>query len=210
MLKIKSIRRNSKSLALASASADAIFVAMALAALKEAAERFADVPPPLRIATVPPSATDPWNNIARQVREYDRRMAEWRAGLLVVQTTLWDDFTKLPEIMNSEQLITVLESLSEFTRVVDSDIQENRRAIFDSEITLDQAVAEVAKKSARNAKFTRRQLRSLIETEKETYQARVRFYYFLLSLHAELDPQSRGGPAFSDPDAFESYLRKQT
>ena len=49
----------------------------------------------------------------------------------------------------------------------------------------------------------------LLKVETDFINALVDYYYFLLALRAEHDPDARGGPSFDNPDGLAAYLREQ-
>ena len=100
-----------------------------------------------------------------------------------------------------------MRGIEEFILVVDETIETERRAIDESELSDRQAIATMMKKSQDNAHFMRKILKKLRDAGISQHNTRVNFYYFLLALRAEYDPESRGGPKFTDPVALERYLR---
>jgi hypothetical protein len=49
----------------------------------------------------------------------------------------------------------------------------------------------------------------LLKAEASFINALVDYYYFLLALRAEHDPDARGGPSFDNPDDLAAYLRER-
>lgn len=183
---------------------------MALPALQSAIERFEAAPPAPSIANALSQAPeDPWNAIAHQVQAYANKIAQWRSGILLLQRHMWTDFTDLAKLVNEEKLQSLLQSIESFIEVVDASLTDNKKALRQSELDIARTISELKRSSPTNAKFGRKQLQALFEAEKGAYEVRSGFYYFLLSLRAEVDPESKGGPTFDDPAALETYMREQ-
>ena len=62
----------------------------------------------------------------------------------------------------------------------------------------------------RNAAGCLRQLQTrLLKAEAGFINALVDYYYFLLALRVEHDPDARGGPSFDNAEDLAAYLREQ-
>ena len=63
--------------------------------------------------------------------------------------------------------------------------------------------------STEAGRFLRKQIRQMLDAMLEEHNRSVEHYYFLLALHADYDPEARGGPSFADPAELGAYLRQQ-
>jgi hypothetical protein len=183
---------------------------MAVPALKQAMETFAAVPqPPTDFA---PGGVSQRQDIVRQTKKFVDDVAQWQAGMIQVQQSLTKMYRDVAELATKQPearalLDVSVRGIEEFIRVVDESIETERRAIDESELSDRQVVATMMKKSQDNAHFMRKILKKLRDAGISQHNTRVNFYYFLLALRAEYDPESRGGPKFTDPVALERHLR---
>jgi hypothetical protein len=102
----------------------------------------------------------------------------------------------------------VLERLDELIEVVDRIIVEAKRQHQGCVEETDRRIAASAKVDKESARTSRKLQKRLLKAHAAWVNSMVEYYYFLLSLRAEHDPDARGGPVFDDPRALSAYLRE--
>jgi hypothetical protein len=99
--------------------------------------------------------------------------------------------------------------LSETIRKFEALIEQNNAQMILQQAEADASLAHIAGVDVGSAKLARRLSNKFFEIGGEFHNETVEFYYFLLALRAEYDPDARGGPSFDDPKALSDYLREQ-
>jgi hypothetical protein len=108
-----------------------------------------------------------------------------------------------------ELLADVLIHIDGLVEVASKIIDEQRARLEAGRIETDRKIA-MAASADRNAAGSLRKVQTrLLKAEADYINALVDYYYFLLALRADHDPDSRGGPSFDNPDDLAAYLREQ-
>jgi hypothetical protein len=110
---------------------------------------------------------------------------------------------------NSELIGQVLVQLSETIAGFEALIENSKATLVSQQADADALLAQAASVSVANARLARRAVNRFFELGGELHNETVEFYYFLLALRAEYDPDTRGGPSFDDPNKLGDYLREQ-
>ncbi|HXO71962.1 MAG TPA: hypothetical protein VN838_23625, partial [Bradyrhizobium sp.] len=108
-----------------------------------------------------------------------------------------------------ELLAGVLAHIDGLVEVVSRTIDDQKGRLEAGRIETDRKISKAAS-TDRNAAGSLRELQArLLKAEADYINALVDYYYFLLALRAEHDPDARGGPSFDNPDELAAYLREQ-
>jgi hypothetical protein len=144
---------------------------------------------------------------AEALPAFEQLSRERIAHLISSRTRLADD---IKNILSSspESLADVLLHIDGLVEVVSRTIDDQRATLEVGRIETDLKIAKAA--SAANAAGLLRELQTrLLQAEAYFIDALVEYYYFLLALRAEHDPDTRGGPSFDNPDDLAAYFRER-
>jgi hypothetical protein len=103
----------------------------------------------------------------------------------------------------------VLAHIDRLVEVVSRAIDEQKATVESGRIETDRKIANVAATDRTAASLLRRLQRRLLKAETNFINALIDYYYFLLALRAEHDPDARGGPSFDNAKDLAAYLREQ-
>jgi hypothetical protein len=109
-----------------------------------------------------------------------------------------------PELVG-QALVQLSETIAGFETLIDN----SKATLVSQQAEADALLAQAASVSVANARLARRAVNKFFELGGELHNETVEFYYFLLALRAEYDPDTRGGPSFDDPKTLGDYLREQ-
>ncbi len=161
----------------------------------------------------PPSSGSPAGPVslaeyAKALPGFEQLSRERVAHLISSRTKLAVD---IKNILNSspELLAAVLIHIDGFVDVVSQTIADQKDKLEAGRIETDRKIAKTASADANAARFSRKLQKRLLKAETNFINALVDYYYFLLALRAEHDPDARGGPSFDNPDDLAAYLREQ-
>jgi hypothetical protein len=185
---------------------------MALPALKSAMDTFAESPTDSTMGRmIPrPSSADYRQGLAKQVDAFARHVADWRSRTLIVRRDLDIGYRAFAKMASPDAIQAMLRGLEEFAAVIDGLIVQSQEGLDRAKKEQDQLIAEMARYAPDDARFTRKMARKLRDIAILEHNERVDFYYFLLSLQAEFDPEARGGPAFDKAEDLLAFLHSQT
>jgi hypothetical protein len=144
---------------------------------------------------------------AEALPAFEQLSRERVAHLISSRPRLADD---IKNILSSspESLADVLLHIDGLVEVVSRTIDDQRATLEVGRIETDLKIAKAA--SAANAAGLLRELQTrLLQAEAYFIDALVEYYYFLLALRAEHDPDTRGGPSFDNPDDLAAYFRER-
>jgi hypothetical protein len=110
---------------------------------------------------------------------------------------------------NPELVDQALAQLSETIAGFEALIENTKARLVSQQAAADALLAQAASISVANARLARRAVNKFFELGGDLHNETVEFYYFLLALRAEYDPETRGGPSFDNPKALGDYLREQ-
>jgi hypothetical protein len=110
---------------------------------------------------------------------------------------------------NPELVGQALVQLSETIAGFEALIEKSKAALVSQQAEADALLAQAASVSVANARLARRAVNKFFELGGDLHNETVEFYYFLLALRAEYDPDTRGGPSFDNPKTLGDYLREQ-
>ncbi len=102
-----------------------------------------------------------------------------------------------------------LAQLSAIISDFDKMIAQQRNDIAEQEAAFDREMARLAPRAVETVRRTRKQINRFFKLAGEFHNETVEFYYFLLALRAEYDPDAKGGPSFKDRRSLVAYLREQ-
>jgi hypothetical protein len=103
----------------------------------------------------------------------------------------------------------VLNHIDGLVEGVSKTIDDQKARLEAGRIETDRKIAQAASVDG-NAGGSLRKLRTrLLKAEADFINALVDYYYFLLALRAEHDPDARGGPSFDNPENLAAYLRER-
>ena len=145
---------------------------------------------------------------AKALPEFEQLSRERVAHLISSRTKLAAD---IKNILNSspELLADVLLHIDGFVEVVSRTINDQKARLEAGRIETDRKIAKAASADGNAASSLRELQTRLLKAEADFINALVDYYYFLLALRAEHDPDARGGPSFDNPDDLAAYLREQ-
>ena len=156
------------------------------------------------------SAAGPINaaDYAKALAEFEQLSRERVAHFISSRTKLAGD---IKNILSSspELLADVLLHIDGLVEVVSRTIDDQKAKLEVGRIETALKIAKAAS-AAGNATGLLRELQTrMLKAETNFINALVEYYYFLLALRAEHDPDARGGPSFDNPDDLAAYLREQ-
>jgi hypothetical protein len=145
---------------------------------------------------------------AKALPEFEQLSRDRVAHFISSRTKLAID---IKNILSSspELLADVLVHIDGFVEVVSQIIDDQKAKLEAGRIETDHKIAKAASADANAARFLRKLQKRLLKAETNFINALVDYYYFLLALRAEHDPDARGGPSFDNPDDLAAYLREQ-
>ena len=108
-----------------------------------------------------------------------------------------------------ELLADVLMHIDGLVEVASKVIDDQKARLEAGRIETDRKIAQAASADGNAAGSLRKLQTRLLKAEADFINALVEYYYFLLALRAEHDPDARGGPSFDNPDDLAAYLREQ-
>jgi hypothetical protein len=100
---------------------------------------------------------------------------------------------------NPELAGQALAQLGETIAKFEALIENSKATLVGQQVEADELLAQAASISVANARPARRAVNKFFELGGDLHNETVEFYYFLLALRAEYDPDARGGPSFDDP-----------
>jgi hypothetical protein len=182
-------------------------IVMALAALKDLVLDDALTRPlalPSGSAAGPVSVAD----YAKVLPEFEQLSRERVADFISSRTKLAVD---IKNILSSspELLADVLARIDGLVEVVTKVIDDQKARLEAGRIETDRKIANAASVDGNAAGSLRKLQARLLKAEAGFINALVEYYYFLLALRAEHDPDARGGPSFGNPDELAAYLRER-
>ncbi len=145
---------------------------------------------------------------AKALPEFEQLSQERVAHFISSRTKLAVD---IKNILSSspELLADVLLHIDGLVEVVSKVIDDQKARLEAGRIETDRKIAEAASADGNAAGSLRKLQTRLLKAEADFINALVEYYYFLLALRAEHDPDARGGPSFDNPDDLAAYLREQ-
>ena len=108
-----------------------------------------------------------------------------------------------------ELLADVLNHIDGLVEVVSKTIDDQKARLEVGRIETDRRIAKAVPAGGNAAESLRELQTRLLKAEADYINALVDYYYFLLALRAEHDPDARGGPSFDNADDLAAYLREQ-
>jgi hypothetical protein len=145
---------------------------------------------------------------AKALPEFEQLSRERVAHFILSRTKLAAD---IKNILSSspELLADVLLHIDGLVEVVSKVIDDQKARLETGRIETDRKIAKAASADGNAAGLLRELQTRLLKAEADFINALVDYYYFLLALRAEHDPDARGGPSFDNPDDLAAYLREQ-
>jgi hypothetical protein len=108
-----------------------------------------------------------------------------------------------------ELFADVLLHIDGLVEVVSETIGDQQAGLEVGRIETDLKIAKAASVDRNEAASLRKLQARLLKAGADLINALVDYYYFLLALRAQHDPDARGGPSFDNPDDLAAYLREQ-
>ncbi|MEA2941507.1 MAG: hypothetical protein QOD09_2036 [Bradyrhizobium sp.] len=141
---------------------------------------------------------------AKALPEFERLSRERVAHFVSSRTKLAIDIRNI--LSSSPELLgDVLNHIDVLVEAVSKIIDDQKVRLEAGRIEADRKIANAASTEGGAAGIQTR----LLKAETNFINALVDYYYFLLALRAEHDPDARGGPRFDNPDELAAYLREQ-
>ena len=123
--------------------------------------------------------------------EKDREFEAWLAKGPAMRATLYDAIKTRPEGFTVDMVSAVVEP---FRKKVTREARITAR-LWESE-----------RRHPTTDPLQRRVVTWLYDRQRRHYEAAEDLIHFLCAMRAEIDPESRTGPTFDDPDELERYL----
>lgn len=180
---------------------------MALPALKDLT--FDDLAIPLAMPRLSEAGSRPsLSEFARSVTTFEMLSQERITQSIARRQSIAD---QVEEIIRGspDGLPAVLDHIDGIVGVVSGLIDRHKALLEPARIQTDQSIARSAAADKNAARFLRKLQKRIFKAEIAFINSLVELYYFFLALRAEHDPDSRGGPSFSDSDKLTAYLREQ-
>jgi hypothetical protein len=183
-------------------------IVMALAALKDLVLDEALTKPLALPLSGSPAGQVSVADYAKALPEFERLSGERVAHFVSSRTKLAVD---IKDILSSspELLADVLNHIDGLVEAVSQIIDDRKARLEAGRIETDRKIAQAASADGNAAELLRKLQSRLLQAEADFLNALVNYYYFLLALRAEHDPDARGGPSFDNPDELAAYLREQ-
>lgn len=145
---------------------------------------------------------------AEALPAFERLSRERVAHLISSRIRLADD---IKNILSSspESLGDVLLHIDGLVEVVRRTIGDQGASLEVGRIETDLKIAKAASADANAAGLLRELQTRLLQAKADFINALVEYYYFLLALRAEHDPDAHGGPSFDNAEDLAAYLREQ-
>jgi hypothetical protein len=102
----------------------------------------------------------------------------------------------------------VLEHLDDIAELLSKSIDSHKAKLDNFRTETDKKIAASATVDRNGAKFLRKLQKRILKAFISYINNLVEYYYFMLSLRAEYDPDSRGGPSLSTAEEIDDYFRK--
>jgi hypothetical protein len=167
--------------------------------------------PPLSPAPSAPNlASIDWSNkdqVRATVQGFANHVAEWEKSLEAVVEGYKSLLSGAASLPDKQLLPDQLVKISEFINIVSAGITESERVLREDELSGRRIVAQLPSRDLKL--FAQTQLQKLRTAGIAQHDARVTFYYSLLVVRAEYDPDARGAPSLSNVDEIEAYFKEQ-
>lgn len=150
-------------------------------ALRKAIETFAAAPQVPRTT----GAASGRAEIVRNVKRFERRVAQWCSDMLMVRRSMLDMYKGLSTLPSQDALQEQLRKLDEFITIVAEEIESEWLALEQSDFSTRQTVSTIMKTSADNARFAKKFLKRLHQAGISQHEERLAFYKFLTALRTE-------------------------
>jgi hypothetical protein len=195
-------------------AAAGVVVMAAASALQTAMEEFSERPkiPALSfagISEVPKSAqAEKRKKLISDIDNFnafvDRRLE--RTQVLRNTMAAQYDRARMLEPMLARESLAGLDGL---IALIDSQIADDRNAIEENAETHRTAIRGITSRFPTEARFVQTQAQKFLDAAIRLHNDLVDYYYFLLSLRADADEDSHGGPQFENAKELDSYIREQ-
>jgi len=147
--------------------------------------------------------------VAERAHGYARRAEAWQRQLAQVEQQLQTSLAEETREWSDKDRDAALAFLERLASAVDGHLSLQKTRIADMERALAGRLGGDREAPAEVDRFLQEQAERVLQSLRRQHDRAVEFYYFLLALHAEYDPDARGGRTFSDPAEFASYMRQQ-
>jgi hypothetical protein len=183
---------------------------MTFPTLKEAYETFA-APPDIPDAAldVTQGRADFRAQMTRTVEDYADRISRWRDDIAQARAQIRDSLGSFLPQASPEDRAAALAELQALIEFVSEQIARDKRLVGHAKTRWGARIENLDPMPVTDVRFIRKQLDRGLDLIYERHDRQVEFYYFLLSLLAEYDPDSSDGPVFDNPDELDRYLRAQ-
>jgi sigma54-dependent transcription regulator len=175
---------------------------MAIIALKAAEELFSA---PARVWPAAQVEREFEAEIAAQIEKLTSLIRERRIGGEAQKRDLNASFKALAE-EGPDLLERGLAQLAETISHFDSIIEEQRAQALVIQAQANDALARLAKQSVDVTRRARRLINKFFKLGDELHNETVEFYYFLLALRADYDPDARGGTAIESAGDIKKFF----
>jgi hypothetical protein len=145
---------------------------------------------------------------AKALPKFEQLCRDRVAHLISRRTKLASDIGNI--LSSSPELLgDVLTHIDGLVEVASKAIDDQKARLEAGRIETDRKIAKAASTDPNAARFLRKLQKRLLKAETGFINALIDYYYFLLALRAEHDPEARGGPSFNNADELAAYLREQ-
>lgn len=181
---------------------------MALPALKDLVLDDALTKPLALPLSGSPAGSASMADYANALGEFEQLARTRAAHFVSSRTKLAAD---IKNILSSspELLADVLAHIDGLVEAVSQTIDDQKARLEAGRIETDRKIANAASADGDATGLLRKLQMRLLKAETDFINALVEYYYFLLALRAEHDPDARGGPSFDNPEDLAAYLREQ-
>jgi hypothetical protein len=178
---------------------------MSLAAISnEIAQIFAP-PPSTDWASL---ISDDLKNFERMVDRFETEMTTWRANTTAKAREGLDKLRGLAaELPKSVALEIFTKNLADAQAQLDEALKSYSVPLHENP-DIARLLSTVTGLAPSSSKFLRKQFRRVERVRVANYNALVDWHYALLAFLSEFEPDGERGPAFSDADDFEKFVRR--
>lgn len=181
---------------------------MGLPALQQAFEAFSDAPEPPELARRPAETRAQLRDrMAKTVLEFGGQVLRWRTSTYERLAQLRQVYADLAAKGENAFSTASRDELGALIERVSERLSHSKDVVSEAERQWRWALDPVKGMPAQEARFLRKQVRRALNQLADMYDNNVDFYYSLLALAAEYDPETRSGPTFDNAEDLVAYLR---
>lgn len=181
---------------------------MGVPALQHAFDAFTNAPVPPELAPRPAETrVQLRDRMAKTVQEFGGQVFRWRTRTYETLAQLRNAYAELAAKGDDPYSAASRAELAALIERVGERLSQSKDLVSDAERQWRWALDPVEGIPAQEARFLRKQVRGALNQLADMHDNNVDFYYSLLALAAEYDPEARGGPTFDNAEDLVAYLR---